>query len=504
MKNKSSFKDKLNKLNILEQRRIKQEQKQKEEKELIAKNEKIENNLSKTTNIHEQSLNVQKGTNEVGKKMVETYIEVEENKKIILEREGKLREDEQILDEDKREFAEREAKLLTRESTFNHKYEIMRQREERAMEKDRELDKERKNIKEREQKADDRIKASEQKAEEYREKLKQLEYREKSLNTFKENLDKCEQACREKEIETDRLYNENKSAHDILRTRIAEFEREYETKIAEQEKIHEETEQELRSKIDELDRKLEDVGAFKDTIDSVKFDKSPEGRQAKIVVKEAIRAAIESTKEQVQKLEEIDNLYNKGTFSGFAIPLFDIDKVLKQVKVNFEAIKVHNEKSDNTFGSWIEEIEKYIESGNNSRKKHLFGDTYRNYLFAQAFCNGYIAMVNIFNEYNNSSDTTSGDDDSEYYSSSATGDDTYSETSELKDYYDILDVDFDCCTKDIKKIFRQLSKKYHPDHNDGIDSDGMFEKIKEAYEVLSDKAKRESYDRKYQAKKQAS
>lgn len=65
-----------------------------------------------------------------------------------------------------------------------------------------------------------------------------------------------------------------------------------------------------------------------------------------------------------------------------------------------------------------------------------------------------------------------------------------------KDYYKILGVDKNASQEDIKKAFRQLAKKYHPDANpeNKKQAEEKFKEISEAYEVLSDPAKRSAYD----------
>ena len=63
------------------------------------------------------------------------------------------------------------------------------------------------------------------------------------------------------------------------------------------------------------------------------------------------------------------------------------------------------------------------------------------------------------------------------------------------DYYKILGVDKNASQKDIKKAYRKMAMKYHPDRTQGDKSaEEMFKKISEAYAVLSDKEKREQYD----------
>jgi molecular chaperone DnaJ len=64
-----------------------------------------------------------------------------------------------------------------------------------------------------------------------------------------------------------------------------------------------------------------------------------------------------------------------------------------------------------------------------------------------------------------------------------------------EDYYSILGIDRNATNQDIKKAFRKLAFKYHPDHNSDTDSEQKFKEVNEAYEVLSDPHKRANYDR---------
>jgi molecular chaperone DnaJ len=66
---------------------------------------------------------------------------------------------------------------------------------------------------------------------------------------------------------------------------------------------------------------------------------------------------------------------------------------------------------------------------------------------------------------------------------------------EKKDYYETLGVKRDVSPNDLKKAFRQLARKYHPDLNQGSkESEEKFKEINEAYHVLSDPQKKAEYD----------
>jgi curved DNA-binding protein len=66
---------------------------------------------------------------------------------------------------------------------------------------------------------------------------------------------------------------------------------------------------------------------------------------------------------------------------------------------------------------------------------------------------------------------------------------------EFKDYYMVMDVARDATADEIKKAYRKLARKYHPDVSKDPSAEVRFKEIGEAYEVLKDPEKRAAYDR---------
>lgn len=71
----------------------------------------------------------------------------------------------------------------------------------------------------------------------------------------------------------------------------------------------------------------------------------------------------------------------------------------------------------------------------------------------------------------------------------------------MDDYYRALELSKDASMDEIRKSFRTLALKYHPDKNKDEDSKEKFMKIVEAYEVLSDVSRKKNYDESITIKK---
>ena len=65
-----------------------------------------------------------------------------------------------------------------------------------------------------------------------------------------------------------------------------------------------------------------------------------------------------------------------------------------------------------------------------------------------------------------------------------------------RDYYEVLGLDRNASSDDIKRAFRSLARKFHPDKNpDDPDSESKFKEVQEAYAILSNPDEKSKYDR---------
>ena len=67
--------------------------------------------------------------------------------------------------------------------------------------------------------------------------------------------------------------------------------------------------------------------------------------------------------------------------------------------------------------------------------------------------------------------------------------------SQQRDYYDVIGIQRNASADEIKKAYRKLAMKYHPDRNpDDAEAESKFKEAAEAYDVLGDEEKRGQYD----------
>ena len=65
---------------------------------------------------------------------------------------------------------------------------------------------------------------------------------------------------------------------------------------------------------------------------------------------------------------------------------------------------------------------------------------------------------------------------------------------EFRDYYEVMGIARDATQDEVKRTYRKLARKYHPDVSDSSDAEERFKELGEAYAVLKDPEKRAAYD----------
>lgn len=454
----------------------------KKEKEKIAQERQaaLDANLEKTTKVQEQNIEVQAKNTEIQKSAMEIAWKnqalnekltqlVEENKRkqnLLLEREDKIKAKQDELDERQKEIRREEIEITARKAEI-------RKNEQEVTEDKKTLEKENKRVVERETEAEKIKTESEAEKEKYQELYEELE-------TEKESIYALEEAARRKNQEAD---EKTATANEIFE-RAKVIDEEIKAKEAKFEEYRETIEKSLNEKIAEYDRRLEDLNAVKGIVDDIKFDKSKEGKEAKIVVKEAIRQAKKELTDIKAKFEELDEKYASGTFKGFATPLSEIDKDFEELKSQYVQIKEHiesNEDLPHSVSTWLSGIEESINNADKFIKSWEFSEAYRNIVWGLASCKNYELLLTILNDF----------------AGSGTEEEPQEDEDNFEDWYEILEVEPEADEKEIKKAYRKAANKYHPDKNNGDkEAEEKFKKIVEAYDVLGDPEKRKTFDEK--------
>ena len=474
---------------------------------------RTERNLSKSAAINTQSLGLlsetikngeafQQKVEDFNEQVLDFQITVEENKKL----QQQLQEEQSRLSAWEEDLKNRAEAIRKEEMTLHIRGESLKKDEQRVAKKDKDLESERQNIKDehkemkaRESKAEQAEKKYTEQKEAYFEKQKSVDEEKRKVEEKLKDLDSREEKCRNKEEEINKRLSEVTEKERTFsakeKSRMTSFDKEKER----WEKDRAEIENTLEEKIKEYDRKMADMEAASETIDSIKYDDSEDGKRAKIVVKETIRMAMKTLEDNLQKFKELDEKYASGSFKGFSIPIDEISIVNEELKSQYEAVKEHAESTGLDFSIWLEKIENAILEADKNFKSFFFAECYRNAIEGLSYCKGYSDIINILNEYAGSAEGTS-DDGAETSADS--------EEAEWENYYEFFfedkyDCDFDYSQMSenvLKKQYRKMAKKYHPDTAEDKDKDeftAITIHLNKIWEVLSDSEKRAEYDRTY-------
>jgi hypothetical protein len=259
----------------------------------------------------------------------------------------------------------------------------------------------------------------------------------------------------------------------------------FEKQKVEFEKKRENFKKKFEEKIKECETKTREAESIKHTVGLFEKDISEEGKEEKLVVGEALRQVEKSLLDNLEHIQSIQEKYGEGTFKGFSIPLDKIEESIEELTLNIELIDEYYESnSDLPLKDFIRSIKKLFKQSVNSKDLWEFESSY-------TFAIKGIAISETLETFINGIKSIYDDAENEE-----------EETEEPKreydtNYYEVLNVSKDSTDELIKKAYREMVKKYHPDKNRDNLAKEMFEKIQEAYEILSDEGKREHYDNVY-------
>ncbi len=408
----------------------------------------------------------------LNEKLTQLVIENERKENLLLERENRIKAKQDELDERQKEVRREEINITARNSET-------RKNEQLVAEQQKNLDTETKRVSEREAEAEKLKSESESEKEKYEKLYEELEVDKDNINTLEEAARRKNEEADEKTTTANAIFEKAKVIDEEIKAKEAKFEEQ-----------RQEIENALKEKIAEYERRLDDLNAVKGIVDDVKFDKSEEGKEAKIVVKEAIRQAKKALTDIKTKFEELDEKYSSGTFKGFSTPLSEIDKYFEELKTQYLQIKEHIAGEENlppSVSKWLSSIEECINNADKFIKSWEFSEAYRNIVWGLSTCRNYELLLAILNDF----------------AGASTEENTQAEEEYFDDWYEILEVEPDASEKEIKKAYREIAKKYHPDRNNGDkESEEKFKKAAEAYENLSNPEKRKAFDEKRNNRKQ--
>lgn len=441
-----------------------------EEKQVV-----LTKSIQKSGELQEATHGVQKGALEVVMKSLQLNEDLarlvnenERTKNILLERENRIKKSGEELEERAAEIRKEEIMLETRKAD-------VKRREQKAENRENDMTTERIEIEKREKEAERIRTGSEEAKVKYEEFYKELEEKNEAVSQMEEKMKKQLNAAEEANAAAQVIHEKARVIDEEIRKKEDEFE-----------KSRIEIEASLREKMDEYDRRIADLENAEGIAEGVKFDKSKEGTEAKIVVKEAIRQAKKTLTDAKTKFDELDEKYSDGTFKGFSIPLEEIDRSFSDLKFQYGQIKEHLETNESLPGAamkWLLSIEECIIQADKCIKSWEFSEGYRYIIKGLATCRNYELLLTILNEWEGS--TTSGA--------------TNNSEEDFTNWYEVLGVSENATLKEIKNRRNELIMQYHPDRapDDMKDEyNARTIQINKAYEVLSDKDERKAFDEK--------
>lgn len=478
------------------------------EREQTKKLRKTERNLNKSSAINKSSVavlnqtlqnekNLQERISDFNLQVADFQKKVDENQKL----QNELQIQQQRLSDWEEELKNRAEDNRKEEISIHIRSENVKKEELRVAKKDTDLDAERQNIKDERTSMKSRIEKAElaekeckESKDKYDEKQKDADKQKTEFEDKLKELESRETECKRTEDDISRRLTELEEKERNFSFNEKNMRDSFEEEKAKWEKDRAEIESSLNEKIKEYDRKLSDLEGFTEIKDNIAFDDSEDGKKAKIVVKETIRVCVKTLEDNLQKFKELDEKYAGGTFKGFSIPIDEISSTFEDLKERYVEVKEHAESTGLNFSIWLKKIEDCILEADKNFKSFLFTECYRNIVEGLSYCNGYADIINILNEYASGNDSES--------------EDTTDSTDDWIDYYEVLyenDFDDSCdyteiSEKDLKKQYRKMLHKCHPDKASEENKAEYTEKTKrltEIWQLLSDKNKRADYDRTY-------
>ena len=412
--------------------------------------------------IAKENTKISESIDSKSERLIALVVQNEETKQSLSQRDVVLRAKEDDMEE-------RRKKIRIQEIDITARISEVRRQESDVKRQDKVLDGERISIKKRENAAQ-KLAADSKTAKEDCDALKhKLSDKENLLKAKEEQLNAQSRELDERHKKTEDVF---KKANET-ESELAKKERVFEEKCANMEYS-------LNKKIEEYDRKLEDINTVQQTVDAVKFNDSEEGKKAKIVVQEAIRRAKKDLEDNAHNFSELLDKYGKGTFRGFAVPISEIDNNIEKLNIYYQQIDQHAGNHAHVIGltDIKDVVGDYLTKADHCRKSWEFSETYRYICYGLATCENYELMAKII--------------------SSGQSKDAESSENDEPNYYSMFDIPTNASEEEINAAYKKMAKKWHPDRAPDELKDTYNDKmaqLNKARDILLDKDKRAKYDR---------